>query len=181
MKCRDFIAGAAVAAWPLAVRAQQPQRARRIGVLTNLAADDREGQERLALFLRTLQDQGWLDGRNVKIETPLARKQCRSISQMCSGIGRARAGRHSGGDDASSGAIKASDSDRADHLCWCHRSSRLGLGGEQLALASTSLEITRSETLPELARLNFQEGRNLIIDERTAQGCERARGDPLRV
>jgi putative tryptophan/tyrosine transport system substrate-binding protein len=68
MTRRDFIATVA-AAWPLAARAQQAQRVWRIGVLMNLAADDREGQARLALFLRALQDAGWVDGHNVKIET----------------------------------------------------------------------------------------------------------------
>jgi putative tryptophan/tyrosine transport system substrate-binding protein len=70
MKRRDFIAGVAVAGWPVAARAQQPpQKVRRVGVLMNLAADDREGQARLALFRRALQDAGWVDGQNVKIET----------------------------------------------------------------------------------------------------------------
>jgi putative tryptophan/tyrosine transport system substrate-binding protein len=70
MKRRDFVAGVAVAiASPLAARAEQPQRVRRIGILMNLAADDREGQARLALFLRALQDAGWVDGQNVKIDT----------------------------------------------------------------------------------------------------------------
>src|SRR6516162_7676839 len=58
----------AVAAWPLAARAQQPERMRRIGVLMNLAADDPQGQARLAGFQQTLQQLGWSDGRNVRID-----------------------------------------------------------------------------------------------------------------
>jgi putative ABC transport system substrate-binding protein len=57
VKRREFImllGGAAV--WPLAARAQQPGRVRRIGVLMNLAADDPEGQVRLAAFLQGLQE-----------------------------------------------------------------------------------------------------------------------------
>src|SRR5262249_3145429 len=66
---REFIAllGGA-AAWPLAARAQQPDRMRRIGVLMNLASDDVEGQRRLAAFLEGLQEAGWEVGRNVRID-----------------------------------------------------------------------------------------------------------------
>jgi putative tryptophan/tyrosine transport system substrate-binding protein len=56
------------AAWPLAVRAQQPERERRIGVLISLPADDAEGQARLAALLQGLQQLGWIDGRNVQID-----------------------------------------------------------------------------------------------------------------
>ena len=56
------------AAWPLAARAQQAERVRRIGVLINLAADDPEGRARLAAFLEGLRELGWTDGRNVQIE-----------------------------------------------------------------------------------------------------------------
>jgi putative ABC transport system substrate-binding protein len=55
------------AAWPMAARAQQPTM-RRIGVLMNLAADDPEGQARLAAFLQGLQEAGWSDGRNARID-----------------------------------------------------------------------------------------------------------------
>jgi putative ABC transport system substrate-binding protein len=70
MRRRDLLAmlGGAAAAWPLAARAQQPRRVRRIGVLMNLAADDPEGRVRLALFVRGLQEAGWADGRNVEID-----------------------------------------------------------------------------------------------------------------
>jgi putative ABC transport system substrate-binding protein len=56
------------AAWPLAARAQQRERMRRIGVLMNVAADDAEGQARLAAFLQGLQETGWAVGRNVRID-----------------------------------------------------------------------------------------------------------------
>jgi len=70
MRRRDFITflGGAAAAWPLAARAQQPERVRRIGVLMPYAKDNPEGQARLAAFVRELQQLGWTDGRNVKIE-----------------------------------------------------------------------------------------------------------------
>ena len=61
MRRREFITllGGAAAAWPLAARAQQPERMRRIGVFTNLASDDGEGQSRNAAFLQGLQELGW--------------------------------------------------------------------------------------------------------------------------
>jgi len=70
MKRREFIAlvGNAAATWPLAARAQQPGRMRRIGVLMHLAADDPEAQIRLAAFLQGLQEAGWVVGRNVTID-----------------------------------------------------------------------------------------------------------------
>ena len=70
MRRRDFITllGGAAAAWPLAARAQQGERMRRIGVLMNLGSDDAEGQARNAVFLQGLQELGWSVGRNVRIE-----------------------------------------------------------------------------------------------------------------
>jgi ABC-type uncharacterized transport system substrate-binding protein len=66
---REFIGAlGGVAAWPLAARAQQSDRVRRIGVLMNLSADDPEGQARLAAFLQGLQEAGWAVGRNARID-----------------------------------------------------------------------------------------------------------------
>jgi putative ABC transport system substrate-binding protein len=67
---REFIAllGGAAAAWPLAARAQQREKMRRIGVFMNLTPDDAEGQARLAAFLQGLQEAGWAVGRNVRID-----------------------------------------------------------------------------------------------------------------
>src|SRR4029078_10677092 len=67
----EFISllGGAAAAWPLAVRAQQGERMRRVGVLLNLAANDPMGQARVAAFARGLQATGWADGPNVRIDT----------------------------------------------------------------------------------------------------------------
>ena len=66
---RDFVAllGAA-AAWPLAARAQQGGRMRRIGVLMDATADDAESQARLAAFRQGLQSLGWTDDHNVRID-----------------------------------------------------------------------------------------------------------------
>ena len=71
MKWREFITllGGAAAAWPLGVWPQQPEPMRRIGVLMNRAADDLEGQAGRAAFQQGLQQLGWSDGRNVRIDT----------------------------------------------------------------------------------------------------------------
>jgi putative ABC transport system substrate-binding protein len=71
LRRREFITllGGAAAAWPLAARAQQAERMRRIGVLMTLAADDSEGQARLTAFLQGLQQLGWSGGRNMRIDT----------------------------------------------------------------------------------------------------------------
>jgi putative ABC transport system substrate-binding protein len=67
MRRRHFITllGAA-AAWPLEARAQQGVR--RIGIMMNLAADDPEGQARIAAFLQGMQETGWVVGRNAQID-----------------------------------------------------------------------------------------------------------------
>src|SRR5262245_34800562 len=66
---RELIAGLGSAmAWPLAARAQQAERTRRIGVLIVYPQADREGQVRIAAFLDTLQRLGWTDGRNVRVD-----------------------------------------------------------------------------------------------------------------
>jgi len=70
MKRRAFITllGGAAAGWPLAARAQQGERMRRIAVLMPLAADEPESLARVGAFLQGLQALGWTDGRNVRIE-----------------------------------------------------------------------------------------------------------------
>jgi putative tryptophan/tyrosine transport system substrate-binding protein len=70
MRRREFITliGSAAAAWPIAARAQQGVRMRRIGVLGGVAADDPEGQARNAAFLQGLEQLGWTVGRNMQIE-----------------------------------------------------------------------------------------------------------------
>jgi putative ABC transport system substrate-binding protein len=69
MRRREFIKViVGSAAWPLAARAQQAQRMRRIGVLTALPANDAEGQARVAAFLQGLQELGWSVGRNVIVD-----------------------------------------------------------------------------------------------------------------
>ena len=69
MKRREFVmlvAGAAT--WPFAARAQQSEQMRRIGILMNRAANDAEGKARLTLFRQALQQLGWSEDRNIRIE-----------------------------------------------------------------------------------------------------------------
>src|SRR6201997_4197631 len=70
MKRREFISllGGAAAAWPLAARAQQGERVRRIGVLMNLSEDDPEAQHLVATFREGLAQLGWTEGRNLRID-----------------------------------------------------------------------------------------------------------------
>jgi len=90
MKWRDFIAllGSAAAAWPLAARAQQGGRARRIVALMSMAADDPEAQPRVAAFESGLRELGWLDGHNLRVEYrwvsegDLLRRNAAELAQM---------------------------------------------------------------------------------------------------
>ena len=69
MRRRDFIRIVGLAAaWPLGAQAQQPERMRRVGVLMNFAENDPAAQARLTTFLQALQQLGWTDGRNVRID-----------------------------------------------------------------------------------------------------------------
>jgi ABC-type uncharacterized transport system substrate-binding protein len=69
MKRREFVmllGGAA--AWPLAARAQQDGRVRRLGIIAGAAAEESETKARIAAFLQELKHLGWDEGRNVRIE-----------------------------------------------------------------------------------------------------------------
>ena len=70
MKRREFITllGGAAAAWPVGARAQQPERMRRIAVLTGYAENDSLSQPRIAAFLQGLSELGWSDSRNLQID-----------------------------------------------------------------------------------------------------------------
>src|ERR1051326_1366278 len=70
MRRRDFLSvlSSAAAAWPLSVRAQPAERVRRIGVIMNYAEGDPEGQARVSAFRDRLQQLGWTEGSNARIE-----------------------------------------------------------------------------------------------------------------
>ena len=84
MKRREFISllGGAAAVWPLALQAQQRERVRRIGVLIHLAADDPDGQSRLAAFLQGLQERGWAVGSNVAVEVRWAAADVEAMTRF---------------------------------------------------------------------------------------------------
>jgi len=75
MRRREFITliGGVAAAWPLAVRAQQDERVRRIGALIGTSADDPDGEVRLRAFVQGLRELDWIDGRNIRIDARLCR------------------------------------------------------------------------------------------------------------
>jgi putative ABC transport system substrate-binding protein len=69
MRRRAFIAAlGSAAAWPLVARSQPPGQMRQVGVLLNRAADDSEGQAGIAAFREALQQLGWAEGRNVRVD-----------------------------------------------------------------------------------------------------------------
>jgi putative ABC transport system substrate-binding protein len=69
MKRRQFIAGlGGAAAWPVVARAQQGDRVRRIGFLTGVSENDREGEAGFSAFAQRLADLGWTVGRNVQVD-----------------------------------------------------------------------------------------------------------------
>jgi putative tryptophan/tyrosine transport system substrate-binding protein len=68
MRRREFIAGLGAMAWPLAARAQQSERVRRIGALMAFDENDPEGKSRVSALTQALADLGWTDGRNVRMD-----------------------------------------------------------------------------------------------------------------
>ena len=72
---REFIAAVGgAAAWPLALRAQQGRRMRRIGVLIAGDENDPVYKLRVSAFTQVLAGLGWTDGRNVRMDPPLVRR-----------------------------------------------------------------------------------------------------------
>ena len=93
MRRREFIAGlGTAAAWPVAARAQQPDRMRRIGMLWPYTEGDPEANAWLATFQEELEKLGWVEGRNVRSiigGRPLTKSRCSDSpgnSSCCSPI-----------------------------------------------------------------------------------------------
>jgi len=83
MRRREFITllGGATVPWPLAARAQQPERMRRIGMLIPLNADDKVAQDRIAVFVQGLKELGWIEGRNVQFDIRLGAGVATTLKQ----------------------------------------------------------------------------------------------------
>ena len=139
MKRREFITllGGAAAAWPLAARAQQGERVRRIGVLMNLAADDPEGQARNTAFLQGLQQLGWTDGRNARIDIRWGAVMPRSSRIYAAELVALAPDVILAVRERSHGSVATDDPHRADRIRDCHRPGRrrlrreLGTSGRQ--------------------------------------------------
>jgi putative tryptophan/tyrosine transport system substrate-binding protein len=84
MRRRDFVTGIAgsAVAWPLAARAQQPDRMRRIGVLMGYAENDSEAQSWVAAFRESLQKLGWTEGRSIRIDTRWAAADAEAMQRF---------------------------------------------------------------------------------------------------
>jgi putative ABC transport system substrate-binding protein len=88
MRRREFVTllGGAAVAWSLSARAQQSERIRRIGMIVSLEDDDPQTQRRMAALHRGLQQLGWVDGRNIRIDlrsgADTEEKRRRNISEL---------------------------------------------------------------------------------------------------
>ncbi len=84
MRRRQFITLIGGAAWPLAARAQQPDRLRRIGLVMNLPENDPDARRRLAAFRSALAELGWAEGRNATIDARLTGGDAASVRSAIS-------------------------------------------------------------------------------------------------
>jgi putative ABC transport system substrate-binding protein len=83
MRRREFIAGLGGAvAWPLAARAQLLAPMRRIGLLMSVPESDQEGRARVVAFREGLQQLGWTEGRNIRIDARWAAPDVKSVQQF---------------------------------------------------------------------------------------------------
>ena len=134
MERREFITllGGA-AAWPLAARAQQGERMRRIGVLLDFAADDPEGQARLAAFVQALADLGWTDGRNVRIDSRWGATDVDRIRRHAAELVALAPDVILAGGSYGLAVVATGDPHRADRVRGGHRSGRRWLWSTSLA------------------------------------------------
>ena|SRR6266446_2360475 len=90
MRRREFIAllGGAAIAWPFAARAQQGDRMRRIGVLIGTAESDPDQKAMVSVFTRALEDLGWKEGANIRIDRRWAASDVAGLRTQASELAR---------------------------------------------------------------------------------------------
>ena len=122
MRRREFITllGGA-AAWPLAARAQQTERMRRIGVLMSVEENDPEGKTQLSQFTQGLAESGWTDGRNLRMEVRWGGGDV-NRTRTFTKERRPTARRDPGARDSGDCGAATGDADNPD--CICHGSSQ---------------------------------------------------------
>ena len=125
MRRRRFITliGGTAAMWPLAARAQQPDRIRRIGVFSGAAEDDQDNKARIAVFVKELQQLGWSDGRNLRIDYRFAAGNSENFPKYATELVALGARRHSD-QWRCSGVNAPSHPHGANRICVCRRSGR---------------------------------------------------------
>ena len=118
MRRREFITllGGMAVAWPIEARAQEPARIKRIGVLLASADDDLDTQAHAAVFVQQLQQSGWIDGRNIRLEIRWGAGNATN-EQIRRGIARARAGRYLCYWRRALSFATSGDPYRADRIC----------------------------------------------------------------
>ena len=135
MKRREFISllGGAVAAWPLPLSAQQPDRVRRIGVLSAAAEQSDGFQSRIAHFRRGLRDLGYSEGGHFVLESRYAAGQYDRFDGLAAELSRAQGGCAACGNAAGSPCSAARNRDHSNCLCPRSRSGRSKAGQHHCA------------------------------------------------
>ena len=125
MRRRDFISllGGTAVGWPLTVRAQQPERMRRIGALIGFAETDSYGQASANAFRQGLEQLGWVEGRKYSSRLPLCRSRPDTLQNLCGRIGWPASGCDLGGRNSGYSGVAANDPHHSNCLC-SHRRSR---------------------------------------------------------
>ena len=128
MRRREFITLLGGATFlTLTARAQQPDQVRRIGVLMNLAANDPQGQARVAGFLQGLKQAGWTDDANARIDIRWAAGNADEIRRHATELAALAPDVIHGPWQRNCRTVAAGNPYRADRVCVCPRSGRCRL------------------------------------------------------